>query len=130
MQAIDKLFNLLPDLYRQSKARRKFRRFLNDELVWRSQYESLNGLYCIEHLSVVIRECNEKVHAVLLDGHYRFDRLNPNLFTYDHTNLIIRSRADNETLDDATLEQHVELTCTQTEVNDRVEIIHRYLLGK
>ncbi|CAF0806977.1 unnamed protein product [Adineta steineri] len=128
--AIDKLFNILPDLYHQSQARKKFRRFINDELVWRSQYELLNGLYCLDRIPCVIKETNDKLQAVLEDGRYRFDRINPNLFTYDQTNLIIRNITDDEILDDLTLEQKFEFNFTQSDVKDRLEIINELVTGQ
>ncbi|CAF2364314.1 unnamed protein product [Rotaria sp. Silwood2] len=130
INAIDKLFNVLPDLYRQRQARKKFRRFINDELVWRAQYELLNGLYCLDRISSVIKESNEKIQALLEDGSYRFDRINPNLFTYDQTNLIIRNVTDDEVLDDPTLERKFEFNFTQSDVKDRAEIINELLIGK
>ncbi|CAF3362886.1 unnamed protein product [Rotaria sp. Silwood1] len=130
INAIDKLFNVLPDLYHQRQARKKFRRFINDELVWRAQYELLNGLYCLDRISSVIKESNEKIQALLEDGSYRFDRVNPNLFTYDQTNLIIRNVTDDEVLDDPTLERKFEFNFTQSDVKDRVEIINELLIGQ
>lgn len=124
------MFNALPDLYHQRQARRKFRRFVNEELVWRSQYELLNGIYCVDRLPQVIRESNEKLHALVKDGRYRFDRLNPNIFTYDQTNLIVRNVNDDDILDDQTLERRFELNFSQIEVKDRVEVINDYILGK
>lgn len=124
------MFNTLPDLYHQRQARRKFRRFVNEELVWRSQYELLNGIYCVDRLPQVIRESNEKLHALVKDGRYRFDRLNPNIFTYDQTNLIVRNVNDDDILDDQTLERRFELNFSQIEVKDRVEVINDYILGK
>jgi len=121
---------LLPDLYRQSQARKKFRRFINDELVWRSQYELLNGLYCLDRIPIIIREMNEKLHVLLEDGRYRFDCIDPNLFTYDKTNLIIRNITDDEILDDRTLEQKFEFNFTQSDVKDRVEVINDLVTGK
>jgi hypothetical protein len=121
---------LIPDLYRQRQARKKFRRFINDEFVWRSQYELLNGLYCIDRIPSIIRESNEKIQALLEDGRYRFDRINPNLFTYDQTNLIIRNITDDEVLDDQTLEKKFDFNFTQSDVKDRVEIINDLIIGK
>ncbi len=121
---------MIPDLYRQRQARKKFRRFINDEFVWRSQYELLNGLYCIDRIPSIIRESNEKIQALLEDGRYRFDRINPNLFTYDQTNLIIRNITDDEVLDDQTLEKKFDFNFTQSDVKDRVEIINDLIIGK
>ena len=120
----------MPDLFHQRQARKKFRRFITDELVWRSQYESLNGLFCLERLPQVIRESSDKLQALLEDGHYRFDRINPNLFTYDQTDLIIRNVTDDELLDDHALEQKFEFNFSQSEVKDRVEIINDLILGE
>lgn len=78
----------------------------------------------------VIRESNEKISALLEDGRYRFDRLNPNLYTYDQTNLIIRNITDDQILDDQTLEQKFELNFSQSDVKDRIEIINELLIGK
>ncbi|CAF5067482.1 unnamed protein product, partial [Rotaria magnacalcarata] len=127
--AIDKLFNVLPDFYRQKQARKKFRRFITDEFVWRSQYELLNGVYCLDHLPSVVKESNDKIQALLDDGCYRFDRINPNLLTYDQTNLIIRNVTDDEILDDRTLEQKFDFNFTQSDVKDRIEIINELLIG-
>jgi hypothetical protein len=121
---------LLPYLYRQKQARKKFRRFMNDELIWRSQYELLNGVYCLDRIPSIIKESNDKLQAVLEDGRYRFDRINPNLFTYDQTNLIIRNITDDEVLDDQTLEQKFEFDFTQSIVKDRIEIINELVTGK
>jgi len=121
---------LLPDLYRQKQARKKFRRYINDELVWRSQYELLNGIYCLDRIPLIIRETNDKIQALLEDGHYRFDRLDPNLFTYDKTNLIIRNITDDEILDDQILEQKFEFNFTHSDVKDRIEIINELITGK
>jgi hypothetical protein len=121
---------LLPDLYRQRHARKKFRRFINDELIWRSQYELLNGIYCLDRVPLIIREHNDKIQVLLEDGRYRFDRINPNLYTYDQTNLIIRNLTDDELLDDPTLEQKFEFNFTQSDVKDRIEIIKDLVLGK
>ncbi len=124
------MFTLLPELYRQKQARKKFRRFINDELVWRSQYELLNGIYCLDRIPLIIRETSEKVQALLEDGRYRFDRLDPNLFTYDQTNLIIRNITDEEILDDQTLEKKFDFNFTQSDVKDRIEIINDLVTGK
>jgi hypothetical protein len=121
---------LLPDLYRQRQARKKFRRYINEELVWRSQYELLNGLYCLDRIPLVIRETNDKIQALLEDGRYRFDRMDPNLYTYDQTNLIIRNINDDEILDDQTLEQKFDFNFTQSDVKDRIEIINDLVIGK
>ncbi|CAF3771267.1 unnamed protein product [Rotaria magnacalcarata] len=129
-RAIDKLFNVLPDFYRQKQARKKFRRFITDEFVWRSQYELLNGVYCLDHLPSVVKESNDKIQALLDDGCYRFDRINPNLLTYDQTNLIIRNVTDDEILDDRTLEQKFDFNFTQSDVKDRIEIINELLIGQ
>jgi hypothetical protein len=120
----------LPDLYRQKQARKKFRRFINEELIWRSQYELVNGLYCLDRIPGIIRESNDKLQALLEDGRYRFDRIDPNVFTYDQTNLIIRNITDDEILDDQTLEQKFEFNYTQTDVKDRIEIINDLVIGK
>ncbi len=124
------MFTLLPELYRQKQARKKFRRFINDELVWRSQYELLNGIYCLDRIPLIIRETSEKVQALLEDGRYRFDRLDQNLFTYDQTNLIIRNITDEEILDDQTLEKKFDFNFTQSDVKDRIEIINDLVTGK
>ncbi len=121
---------MLPDLYRQRQARKKFRRYINEELVWRSQYELLNGLYCLDRIPLVIRETNDKIQALLEDGRYRFDRMDPNLYTYDQTNLIIRNINDDEILDDQTLEQKFDFNFTQSDVKDRIEIINDLVIGK
>lgn len=84
----------------------------------------------MDRISGVVRESNEKINALLEDGRYRFDRLNPNVYTYDQTNLIIRNITDDEILDDQSLEQKFELNFTQSEVKDRVEIINELLIGK
>ena len=123
------MFNLLPDLYRQRQARKKFRRFINEELTWRSQYELLNGIYCLDRVPIVIKESNEKIQTLLEDGRYRFDRIDPNLFTYDQTNLIIRNITDDEILDDQTLEQKFEFDFTQANVKDRIESINDLITG-
>ncbi|CAF2036857.1 unnamed protein product [Rotaria magnacalcarata] len=111
-------------------ARKKFRRFITDEFVWRSQYELLNGVYCLDHLPSVVKESNDKIQALLDDGCYRFDRINPNLLTYDQTNLIIRNVTDDEILDDRTLEQKFDFNFTQSDVKDRIEIINELLIGQ
>ncbi|CAF0864674.1 unnamed protein product [Adineta ricciae] len=129
-EAIDKLFNILPDLYRQSQARKKFRRFINEELVWRSQYELLNGLYCLDRIPYVINEFNDKLYVLLEDGRYRFDRINPNLFTYDQTNLILRKVTDDEILDDPTLDQKFEFQFLRSDVKDRIEVISELVIGQ
>lgn len=90
----------------------------------------MNGAYCLDRLPVVIRESNEKLHAMLEDGRYRFDRLNPNLFTYDRTNLIIRHVTDDEVLDDHALDQKFDFNFSQTDVKDRIEIINELVLGQ
>lgn len=84
----------------------------------------------MDRISGVIRENNDKIAAFLEDGRYRFDRLNPNVFTYDETNLIIRNITDDEILDDQALEQKFELNFTQSDAKDRVEIINELLIGK
>lgn len=84
----------------------------------------------MERITGVIRESSEKIFALLEDGRYRFDRLNPNLYTYDQTNLIIRNVTDDQILDDQTLEQKFELNFSQSDVKDRVEIINELLIGK
>lgn len=84
----------------------------------------------MDRISGVIRESNDKIAAFLEDGRYRFDRLNPNVFTYDETNLIIRNITDDEILDDQALEQKFELNFTQSDAKDRVEIINELLIGK
>jgi hypothetical protein len=121
---------LLPDLYRQKQARKKFRRYINDELIWRSQYELLNGIYCLDRIPLIIREINDKLQALLEDGHYRFDHLDPNVFTYDQTNLIIRNITDDEILDDQTLEQKFDFNFTHSDLKDRIEIINELITGK
>ena len=78
----------------------------------------------------VIRESNEKLQALLKDGQFRFDRLNPNLFTFDQTNLIIRNVSDDDLLDDHNLDQKFELNFSQTDVKDRVEVINDLILGE
>ena len=103
---------------------------MKDELAWRSQYELLNGAYCLDRIPSVIKECSEKLHILLEDGRYRFDRLDPNLFTYDQTNLIIRNITDDEILNDQTLEQKFEFNFSQSDVKDRVEIINELMIGK
>ncbi len=120
----------MPDLYRQRQARKKFRRFINEELIWRSQYELLNGIYCLDRVPHIIEESNDKLRVLLEDGHYRFDRIDPNLFTYDQTNLIIRNITDDEILDDQGLEQKFEFNFTQTDVKDRIEIINDLITGE
>lgn len=84
----------------------------------------------MDRISGVIRESSEKISALLEDGRYRFDRLNPNLYTYDQTNLIIRNITDDQILDDQTLEQKFELNFSQSDVKDRIEIINELLIGK
>ena len=98
--------------------------------MWRSQYELLNALYCLDRIPCVIKETNDKLHVLLEDGRYRFDRLNPNLFTYDQSNLIIRKITDDEILDDPTLEQKFEFQFLRSEVKDRMEIINELVTGK
>jgi hypothetical protein len=120
----------LPDLYHKRQARKKFRQFINDELVWRSQYELLNGLFSLDRLPTVIRESNRKLQALIDDGQYRFDRLNPNLFTYDRTSLIVRNVNDNERLDDHAFERKFQLNLTSTNVKDRIDIINGIILGR
>ena len=90
----------------------------------------MNGVYCLDRLPNVIRESNEKLHALLEDGRYRFDRLNPNLFTYDQSNLIIHRLTEDEVLDDHGLDQKFEFNFSQTDVKDRIEIIHELILGQ
>ena len=90
----------------------------------------MNGVYCLDRLPQVIRESNEKLHALLEDGRYRFDRLNPNFFTYDQGNLIIRRVTDDEVLDDPALDQKFEFNFSQTDVKDRIEIIQELILGQ
>ena len=84
----------------------------------------------MDRLPLVIRDTNEKMQALLEDGRYRFDRVNPNLFTYDQTNLIIRNVTDDEVLDDHALEQKFDFNFSQTDVKDRIEIINELILGK
>ena len=103
---------------------------MKDELAWRSQYELLNGVYCLDRIPSVIKETSEKLHILLEDGRYRFDRRDPNLFTYDQTNLIIRNTTDDEILNDQTLEQKFEFNFSQSDVKDRVEIINELMIGK
>ena len=84
----------------------------------------------MDRISGVIRDSSDKIFALLEDGRYRFDRLNPNLYTYDQTNLIIRNITDDQILDDQTLEQKFELNFSQSDVKDRIEIINELLIGK
>ncbi|CAF1458902.1 unnamed protein product, partial [Didymodactylos carnosus] len=134
--AIDKLFNLLPDLYRQRQARKKYRQWINDELIWKSQYELLNGLCAYEKIPLIIREHN-KLNALLKDSRYRFDRINANLFSYDEADLIImpvdnqlQESNDTQFLSDRTLEKKFEFNFIYTDVKDRIEVINELVTGQ
>lgn len=90
----------------------------------------MNGTFCLDRIPAIIRECNEKIHALLEDGRYRFDCLDSNLFTYDQTNLILRNLTDDDILDDMVLEQKFDFNFTQSDVKDRIEIINDFITGK
>jgi hypothetical protein len=120
----------LPDLYRERQAHIKLRRLFDEELIWRAQYELLIGIYCLDRIPVVIKENSEKLAALLRDGRFRFDRINPNLFAYNETSLIVENPTDDEGLADQILEQKFEFNFTHSDVKDRVETINDLLTGE